>query len=122
MGEKQEEQGSGTMTHALPHVTQFPADGRAHGGEGSRGLLSSLRQCFLSLFIPAIGREQREEMLCELSNVLSYKDHLRLFYKELVNQSLVSKPSQKFCNSNVVPLQRNGLFYRHTQCMYYNIY
>lgn len=35
----------------VPHVTQFPGDGRAHGGEGSSGLLTCLRQGFLSLFI-----------------------------------------------------------------------
>lgn len=61
MGEKPEEQGSDIMTHALPHVTQFPANSCAHGGEGGGGFLSSLRECFLSLFIPAIIREQREE-------------------------------------------------------------
>lgn len=59
------------MTHALPHVTQFPADGRAHGGEGGGGLLSSLRQCFLSLFISATGTQQREDKSGEIKTKLN---------------------------------------------------
>lgn len=38
-----------------PHVPKLPADGRAHGGQGRRGLLSRLRQGFLG-FLVAGGR------------------------------------------------------------------
>lgn len=39
----------------IPHVPKLPADGRAHGGQGRRGLLSRLRQGFLG-FLVAGGR------------------------------------------------------------------
>lgn len=34
-----------------PHIPESPADGRAHSGEGSRSLLSRLRESFLSLLV-----------------------------------------------------------------------
>ena len=49
------------MSWSVPHVSQFPAEDSAHGGEGSSGLLSSHRQGLRSLLIPVRGEKKIRE-------------------------------------------------------------
>jgi hypothetical protein len=53
--------GSHFVSGSVPHVSQFPAEDSAHGGEGSGGLLSSHRQGLRSLLIPVRGEKKMRE-------------------------------------------------------------